>query len=56
MGLACLLTYINSTASRTPSGTAIFIAVRPKPGFTKMRSKVFDLHREIARIAAAGGR
>ena len=48
--------YVNSMASRTPSGAAIFIAVRLKPGFTKMRSKVFNLHREIARIAAAAGR
>src|SRR5712671_1997180 len=44
---------INSFASHTPSGTGIFIAVRPRPGVTDMRSKVFDLHREIAQIAAA---
>ena len=44
---------INSIASRTPSGTGIFIAVRPRPGSTDMRSKVYDLHKEIARIAAA---
>ena len=46
---------INSLASRTPSGTGIFIAVRPRPGTTDMRSKVFNLHKEIARIAAAPG-
>jgi CubicO group peptidase (beta-lactamase class C family) len=43
---------INSLASRNPSGTGIFIAVRPWSGVTDMRSKVFDLHKEIARIAA----
>jgi CubicO group peptidase (beta-lactamase class C family) len=47
--------FINSLASRTPSGTGIFIAVRPRPGVTDMRSKVFDLHKQIARIAAAQG-
>jgi len=46
---------INSMASRTPSGTGIFIAVRPRPGVTDMRSKVLDLHKEIARIAAQRG-
>jgi CubicO group peptidase (beta-lactamase class C family) len=46
---------INSFASHTPAGAGIFIAVRPRPGTTDMRSKVFDLHREIARIAAAQG-
>jgi hypothetical protein len=44
---------INSLASRDPSGTGIFIAVTPKSGDAGMRSKVFDLHREIARTAAA---
>jgi CubicO group peptidase (beta-lactamase class C family) len=44
---------INSLASRTPSGTGIFIAVRPRPGITDMRSKVFELHKEIVQIAAA---
>jgi CubicO group peptidase (beta-lactamase class C family) len=45
--------FINSRASRTPSGTGIFIAVRPRPGTPGMDAKVFDLHREIARIATA---
>jgi CubicO group peptidase (beta-lactamase class C family) len=46
---------INSIASRTPSGIGIFIAVRRRPGVTSTdtRSKVFDLHREISRIATA---
>jgi CubicO group peptidase (beta-lactamase class C family) len=44
---------INSLASRDPSGTGIFIAAKPRPGVTDMRAKVFDLHKEIARIAAA---
>jgi CubicO group peptidase (beta-lactamase class C family) len=46
---------INSIASRTPSGTGIFIAVRPRPGLATndTRSKVFELRKEIARIAAA---
>ncbi len=46
---------INSLASRTPSGTGIFIAVRPRPGATDMRSRVLDLHKEIAKIATARG-
>jgi len=45
--------FINSRASRTSSGTGIFIAVRPRPGAPGMDGKVFELHREIARIAAA---
>jgi CubicO group peptidase (beta-lactamase class C family) len=45
--------FINSIASRTPSGTGIFIAVRPRPGAPGTDDRVFDLHREIARIAAA---
>ena len=44
---------INSLASRNPLGTGIFIAATPRPGVTDMRSKVFALHTEIARIAAA---
>jgi CubicO group peptidase (beta-lactamase class C family) len=47
---------INSFASRNPSGTGIFIAARPRPGVTDMRAKVFDLHREIARISGAQAR
>jgi CubicO group peptidase (beta-lactamase class C family) len=45
--------FINSRASRTPSGTGIFIAVRPQPGARGVDDRVLDLHREIARIAAA---
>jgi CubicO group peptidase (beta-lactamase class C family) len=45
--------FINSRASRTASGVGIFIAARPRPGAPGMDGKVFDLHREIARIAAA---
>jgi CubicO group peptidase (beta-lactamase class C family) len=44
--------FINSTASRTSSGAGIFIAVRPRPG-APMDDRVFVLHKEIARIAAA---
>jgi CubicO group peptidase (beta-lactamase class C family) len=44
--------FINSRASRTASGIGIFIAVRPQPGARGMDDRVFDLHREIARIAA----
>jgi CubicO group peptidase (beta-lactamase class C family) len=44
---------INSLASRTPSGTGIFIAVRPRPGAGDMGAEVFGLHKEIAQIAAA---
>jgi CubicO group peptidase (beta-lactamase class C family) len=44
---------INSLASRNPFGTGIVIAATPRPGVTDMRRKVFDLHGEIARIAAA---
>jgi len=44
---------INSLASRTPSGTGIFIAVRPRPGAGDMGAEVFRLHKEIAQIAAA---
>jgi CubicO group peptidase (beta-lactamase class C family) len=44
---------INSLASRTPSGTGIFIAIRPQPGARGMDGKISDLHKEIARIAAA---
>jgi CubicO group peptidase (beta-lactamase class C family) len=44
---------INSRASRTPSGDGIFIAVTPRPSAHGMDGRVFDLHREIARITAA---
>ncbi len=44
--------FISSIASRTSSGTGIFIAVRPRPG-VPMDDRVFELHKEIARIAAA---
>ncbi len=44
---------INSLASRTPSGTGIFIAVRPQSGARGMDDKILGLNREIARIAAA---
>jgi CubicO group peptidase (beta-lactamase class C family) len=44
---------INSVASRTSTGTGIFIAVRPRPGAANTDARVFDLHKEIARIAAA---
>ncbi len=43
--------FINSIASRTPSGTGIFIAVRPQPGARGTDDRVFDLYKEIARIA-----
>jgi CubicO group peptidase (beta-lactamase class C family) len=45
--------FINSIASRTPSGAGIFIAVRPRPGNRGMDDQVFDLHKAIARITAA---
>jgi CubicO group peptidase (beta-lactamase class C family) len=49
---------INGIASRTSSGTGIFIAVRRRPDVTSTdtRSEVFDLHREISQIAIHGGR
>jgi len=46
------LAFINSIASRTPSGTGIFIAVRPQPGARGTDDRVFDLYKEIARIGA----
>jgi CubicO group peptidase (beta-lactamase class C family) len=44
---------INSLASRDSSGTGIFVVATPRTGDAGIRSKVLDLHREIARSAAA---
>jgi hypothetical protein len=45
--------YINSLASRDPSGTGVFVAVTPHRGDKDMRRKVANLHREMNRIVAA---